>query len=236
MTGTQPNLIDYLPAIYQENVLLQDFLSAFQDILLTQSENPESSSKALETTIDRIDSLFLPGQTPKAFLTWLADWVALTLREDWTETQKRQFLQQIVPLYQKRGTPIGLKEMLEIYVSFTSDSSNLSPENKVEILDFPEPFLVGDEDSSRVGIGTVVGEAFPYYFYVRISLSQLNALIIERIRIIVPAILNQEKPAHTYYSGLIQFPTLQVGVRSTIGIDTLIGTTLEISSIVELEK
>jgi hypothetical protein len=40
---------------------------------------------------------------------------------------------------------------------------------------------------------------------------------------IARSIIDQEKPAHTYYELLVQFPTIQVGVTSTVGKDTLLG-------------
>jgi phage tail-like protein len=43
---------------------------------------------------------------------------------------------------------------------------------------------------------------------------------------IVRAIIDAEKPAHTYYSLVIQTPVLQIGKTSHIGVDTLLGIPL----------
>jgi hypothetical protein len=40
---------------------------------------------------------------------------------------------------------------------------------------------------------------------------------------VVTAILDMEKPAHTYYALEVETPTLQLGVHSTISVDTLLG-------------
>ncbi len=76
----------------------------------------------LEQTLDRIHTYFdpQPGEAqaqraPTEFLDWLSGWVALTLREDWDEEAKRRLISRIVPIYRKRGTKAGLKEILEVY-------------------------------------------------------------------------------------------------------------------------
>ena len=52
-------------------------------------------------------------------MPWLAGWVALGLRADWTEAQKRDFLANIVPLYRRRGTKENLAELLRIYTGLS---------------------------------------------------------------------------------------------------------------------
>jgi hypothetical protein len=40
----------------------------------------------------------------------------------------------------------------------------------------------------------------------------------------IRAILDLEKPAHTYYALRYQFPRIKVGKRSTAGLDTILGS------------
>jgi hypothetical protein len=40
---------------------------------------------------------------------------------------------------------------------------------------------------------------------------------------VVTSILDLEKPAHTFYALTVVTPTLEIGVHSTIGEDTLLG-------------
>jgi hypothetical protein len=46
---------------------------------------------------------------------------------------------------------------------------------------------------------------------------------LRRQRQVTTAIIDLEKPAHTYYELDVETPTLQIGVHSTVGVDTLLG-------------
>jgi hypothetical protein len=54
--------------------------------------------------------------TDAEFLPWLATWVALFLDEEWDEAKRRRLISEAVELYRWRGTVLGLKRYLEIYV------------------------------------------------------------------------------------------------------------------------
>jgi P2-related tail formation protein len=113
------------------------------------------------------------------FLPWLSGWVALTLRADWDDATRRGFLQQIVPLYQLRGTRAGLERMLELYTG-------------------QQPSI--DDAFDQV----------PYYFQVRITLSEADPDLLRRKQDIARAIIDQEKPAHTFYALQVAIPTMRL--------------------------
>ena len=69
----------------------------------------------LEKTIDELAHLFNPWRTRSDFLRWLASWVALRLREDWSEYQQRRLISKMVSIYQQRGLKEGLNTFLDIY-------------------------------------------------------------------------------------------------------------------------
>lgn len=154
--------------------------------------------------------------TPSEFLPWLASWVAFSLRQDWNDLEKRQFISQIVPLYRQRGTKKGLENLLRAYTGL--------PGRNVEILEFAQPMQV---ENTFVGVNTVVGGGAPYYFLVKMSLPAPDPEAKLRQEQIARAIIDQEKPAHTYYDLRTEVPTMQIGVRSTIGVDTLLGKPLD---------
>lgn len=64
----------------------------------------------------------------------------------------------------------------------------------------------------------------PHYFKVTIRLPRAAADVQLRQQAIAYALVDLEKPAHTYYDLDVQFPSMQIGVTSTIGVDTLLGT------------
>lgn len=150
-------------------------------------------------------------RAPADFLEWLSGWVALTFRDDWREEERRRILAEIVPAYRQRGTPDGLRQILSAFTGL--------PAATITILEFTEPLQIGV--SSTVGEGTVMDEGPSHYFQVRVLLAARTDLA--RQRAILRSIIDAEKPAHTYYDLFLDIPTLQVGVRSTVGRDTFLG-------------
>jgi phage tail-like protein len=197
-TDQTSSYLTHLPAIFQQDAFLGRFLLAFERVL-----------SEVEDVLDKIHIHFDPGpgvaqsdRTPEAFLPWLASWVALSLREDWAEEEKRRFLSRIVPLYRQRGTKCGLTDILETYT-----------QEEVTIYEFDQP---------------------AHYFQVEMTLSlsssKQDQIVLGRKEKIARAIIDQEKPAHTFYTLQILIPTMQIinddpinGIR--VGQNTLLGTT-----------
>ena len=148
---------------------------------------------------------FIPGpeapdleRAPAEFLEWLSSWVALTLREDWLEVESRRILAEIVPSYRRRGTPDGLKQILAAFTGV-------------------QPSTITIVEADEHG-----GDWPPHYFQVRVKVPSF--LDLARWRSVLEPIIDLEKPAHTYYDlQLSPSATMQVGVTSTIGKDTLLG-------------
>lgn len=189
--------IDYLPPIFQQenrsqqenDPFLERFLQAFEQIL-TQSQ--AADKPALETKISQsyaflrpLATAVQPHQTPSEFLTWLAGWVALTLREDWDETTQRRFIREVVPLYKVRGTKSGLTKMLQIYLKNQS----------VEVWDHKDEF--GFDPPA-------------HFFQVKIDTHTKDPIELRRIQQVAQAIIEQEKPTHTYYALQIETPKMQL--------------------------
>jgi phage tail-like protein len=51
-----------------------------------------------------------------------------------------------------------------------------------------------------------------------------NAAVVQRQRAIAQALIDLEKPAHTICDLFLEFNTMQIGVTSHVGVDTLLGT------------
>lgn len=214
------SLLDSLPAVLQEDRagrepnFLGRFLLGFEELLLGLGDPDEPG---LEETIAHLYRYFEPGATladgeraPKEFLQWLAGWVALTLREDWDDLRQRDLIAKAVPLYRLRGTRRGVEEFLRIYTRLG-----------VEIDELAEAFQVGVH--STVGVDTVLDGGAPFFFRVRVLLPSPDPEEIKEQRTVAHAIVDLQKPAHTYYALTVKTPTFQIGVYSTVGIDTLVG-------------
>ncbi|HBL30334.1 MAG TPA: hypothetical protein DD490_26160 [Acidobacteria bacterium] len=234
---TLSGYLDDLPAIYRQETtggrpdFFGRFLLGFEHVL-TGVGDP--SRPGLEEILDGIVAddgstvlagthrYFTPGpgesaslRTPAAFLEWLSGWVALTLREDWQEEERRRILAEIVPSYRKRGTPEGLKQVLAAFAGVRPEA--------ITIAEFQQPFQLGV--TSTVGEDTVLGGGPPHYFMVQALIP--GAADLARKRAVLRAIIDMEKPAHTFYDLRIQTPTMQVGITSTVGEDTVLGAPLQ---------
>jgi phage tail-like protein len=200
--------LDYLPAIFQQDSFLGQFLLAFETLLSQAS--PAAPSPALEEMIEDIAHFFRPSETPAEFLPWLAGWVALSLREDWEEETKRNFLREIVPLYRKRGTRAGLERMLGIYLG---EDIPITIYDKVDDFDFEAP---------------------AHFFQVEITVRDREPVLLQRRQQVALAIIEREKPAHTFYALRIRIPTMRLisealqekegGELLILGTNTLLGT------------
>jgi len=212
-TPPPSNLVESLPAIYHEDPLLARFLRAFEALLLAENAEP-GVSKSLEQKIAEIPELFNPRNTeivPAEFLPWLASWTAFTLRADLPEETQREFIAKIIQRYRWRGTLKNLQELLKIFVEGNHKITETTAGE----------FQIGKH--SNLGVDTWLGGGPAHFFEVTISLPRLDSKTIERQKKIAGSLIELEKPAHTTYSLQTEHPTIQIGVFSTVGVDTLIG-------------
>lgn len=203
--------LQYLPAIYSQDPLLGRFLLAFEQVLTGLPGNDGDPARGLEEIVAAIPDLFDPEKTPREFLDWLAGWVALGLRADWREDQQRTFLKNIVSLYRRRGTRQNLIDLLRIYTGLEPEISE--GENTV--------FQIGEH--STIGVDTQLGGSAPHYFRVMVTIPNPNPATLLRQNQIIRALIDLEKPAHTAYDYHPTHTTMQIGVHSQIGVDTLLG-------------
>lgn len=160
--------------------------------------------------LDAISDYSNPERTDPEFLPWLASWMGLALRTDWTESQQREVLRQILPLYRMRGTRQGIEQYLKIYVG---DGVHIPDED-------PAPFKVG---TTRIGgdqASGVIGGVRPYHFVVNVKFASVAERQAKTMA--VTAVLNIEKPAHTTFWMNTSGPTFRIGSRSRVGRDTLL--------------
>ena len=216
------SLLQYLPAIYQDDPFIGQFLSAFEKILLGRPDGvpfPDVHARfppqGLEESIAGLAVYFDPMHTPPEFLPWLASWTAFTLRADLPIDRQRNFIANIIQLYRWRGTKRNLQELLAI---FTTGTPTIIESQGVE-------FQIGVH--STVGADTFLGGGPPHYFRVTIALPRMAESVRSRQLQIARALIDLEKPAHTFYDLIPISPTMRIGVYSTVGVDTLLGTPQE---------
>ncbi|HEX2643889.1 MAG TPA: phage tail protein [Thermoanaerobaculia bacterium] len=231
--------LDDLPALYRTPArggrpdFLGRFLLAFEQVLTGVGDvDKPGLEERLDGITDDAGNLlragshryFEPGpdlpegeRAPAEFLDWLSSWVALTMRGDWTDGERRRILAEIVPSYRRRGTRDGLQRILSAFTGLSIESITIS-----ELL---SPMQLGV--SATVGKDTVVGGSAPHYFLVDALVPASDVADLSRKKSILRAILDLEKPAHTFYDLRIQVPTMQVGVTSRVGVETVLGGVIE---------
>jgi phage tail-like protein len=219
--------LDFLPSIYQqagrdsEKQFIKGYLKVFQKILSGIDDGVDISkngrkveAEGIAETLDRIPDLFYPSNTPNDFLDWLASWMGLVLKEEWSEDKKRDIIARVIPLYRLRGTKMGLEEFVKIYVG-----------SGVKILEDTGGITVG---LYRVGeSGRRIGGVRKYFFTVVATLLDINKPTeIKRRKERIKKVIDNEKPIHTRYELIVKTPMIQVGnrKRATVGENTLIGS------------
>jgi phage tail-like protein len=176
----------YLPAVLQEGPFIEPFLLGFEAILTGYVAAPPGRSvpDGLEKLLDTISAYFDPRVAPPDFLPWLSQWVALTLREDWSVATRRRLIAAVVPLYHLRGTKGGILSALTLCLEGRNATVTITEPTEATTAHYFEILLVvADRQGS---------EEF------------------ETTKRIVESVANQQKPAHTFYELSISYPQMQV--------------------------
>ena len=203
-----------LPQWLRRDPRLGQILLAFER-LLDGADLPEGTPDPgvpdLSALVDRLPACFRPGpgeaddvRAPAAFVPWLARWVAVGLRDEWDDETRRRVVAEAMQLYRLRGTREGLRRMIGVYVGH--------------------------------GESVVIHEftAVPHFFQVEVTLPERDPKVLARTDRSVRAIIDQEKPAHTFYGLRFAFPSLQIVDKPTasrpgvlVGVNTLLGSTFQ---------
>lgn len=248
VTVARQRMFDSLPAIYQEPEWrpasngkqgevcpicderghtgdhknhLREFLEAFENVLFGYDNYGPPLAKVLPQgdldsvvglgqKIERLYELLDSGLTPTRFLPWLASLAALSLREGMREDKQRELIAQIIRLYRKRGT----KDYLETLLSLCLDVSSSITEVEIPPLQIGVPH--------KLGVDTYVGGGPPHFFRVNLHTEGWDANRVEAQRRIAHEVIELAKPAHTTYELTFASPRMQIGVHSTVGLDTVL--------------
>jgi phage tail-like protein len=210
--------LTHLPAVLQQGPFLGRFLLAFEAILSGNTPLPPGYTadptqadgqttrlmpEGLEALLGRVSTFFDPDLTRSDFLPWLAQWVAASLRDDWSEQTRRAFIGSIVPLYKLRGTRAGMEAILRICVG---DVSVLEID-RTTTYPYVLPFTVGQEPTAVPGYDETV-RAFHFQVVLRVAENDPDKLA--RLARQTRETVDREKPAHTTYSLLVEYPAMQI--------------------------
>jgi len=108
----------YLPGVFGMDPAGADFTDRFTAIF-------DHTLRSIESRLDRLSLNFDPLSAPaeagpgkQDFLSWLGEWIGITLARDWPEERRRRYLKEAASLYCQRGTPEGLHRQLLLLLGF----------------------------------------------------------------------------------------------------------------------
>ena len=141
--GTVPGLAspyriaEFLPSVYQEeDPFVLRFTAGLDDVWAP-----------VLATLDNLDAYLDPDLTPEDFLGWLGGWVGAVVDEATPLALRRAAVGQAAALHRSRGTPGGLRALIELLTG-----------GEVQVADSGGARLVPDAGHGTARRGQPVGE------------------------------------------------------------------------------
>ena len=230
----------YLPAAYREDPISGGFVERFLAIF-------DSVRGGIRNRVDDFAGSLDPCGAPaddverKAdFLSWLAGWMGLALDRHWPVGKRRRLLKNIYRLYELRGTPEGLRLHICLY---TGQEPRILEHFKLRRWLFVGHGGLGDQTTVwgdaianrlQLGVRSRISEfqlidsgdplRDPFHAYAHkftVFLPQRREWS-DTERQTLDRIVEMAKPAHTSGEVAAGDPHFRIGIRSFLGIDTVI--------------
>ena len=214
--------LDRLPTAYRRDpesaAFLDHFLALFEHVFTGIEDRYVEFSHELN-----------PDAAPREVIDWLAALVELCFDPSWPIERRRALVGEAMSLYRTRGTIAGIERYVEIYTGH-------APVIVEGWLERPlRPAILG-RPGSVLGCGLPLlgcvpaatllpdtqlwaryAHRFTVFFYVDDRCDEaLTARAVDRI-------VEVNKPAHTVHRSEAVFPEAQVGMRSRVGLDLVLG-------------
>ena len=200
--GPRRSSLADLPAPFREDPesarFLDRFLSYF-DTVFAEISSRQATVRAL----------FDPQAVPAGpFLDWLGSWFDIEFLPEWPEATRREMVARAIEMYRKRGTVAGLRQMVQWHTGLADPAPAI-----IEHFRLTQPIFIGGSPLVPVRPAHAFTIVLP-------AVAAPDDTARGRLdRVIAAAI-----PAHTCYELRLVQPGISIGVQSTIGIDTLLGS------------
>ncbi|MBR9909395.1 MAG: hypothetical protein GYB33_03455 [Gammaproteobacteria bacterium] len=225
------NLLRRLPQVYSRELPVADFLRRYLAI-------SEGNLRDIDVRASLRHVLLDPYATPAVLLPWLGNFLGLTVDSRWPERAKRELLANATWLFRYRGTVMGLKRFLEIYLDSQVTliehfkvrglggallgSEDALTSNSVLGAGFRIGGQLGTEETisiNEVDIDTAIrSHAHKFSVIVPLSLSAEQRAVVEHI-------LQVHRPAHTVFDLCSVDAGMRVGLGLHTGLTTIVGST-----------
>jgi phage tail-like protein len=103
-------LMGMLPAIYHGDDFSTRWLRGFDEVLAP-----------ITSTLDCFSAYLDPALTPEDILRWLGSWLGADDLDDIPIPRRRTLVASVVSLYALRGTPQGIRELMELTLPVSCD-------------------------------------------------------------------------------------------------------------------
>lgn len=228
--------LQYLPAVYQADAVSRDLLDRFLRIFQTIFES-------FEARIDDFADFLDPDGTPSNFVEWLAGWIAMTFDPTMEEAVRRNLLRHAPELYRMRGTPAGIRRFLEL--AFGIDAQILEHFRLRKWTFLGSGAALGTRTQlwgraitprlqldvfSRIGETALISTGDPLHDPFAVHAHKFSVFVpapVLRSSSTVAAVrtlIEREKPAHVQYALVGIEPRFRLGVQSTLGLDSVVGS------------
>ncbi len=240
LEGPRTSSLRFLPALYSENPEGADFLGRFLSIF---DRIRGETTELLDRLAGHWDPAAAPAsaQADRDFLGWLASWIGLALDRHWPEAQRRQLLRHAPRLYALRGTAAGLALHLRLYTGLAprilehfrvrrwlelghgrlGDASRLFGAAAVRRLQLDEHAQIGE--FQLIDSGDPLRDPFHQYAHQFTVFVPVACPASSTQRQTIQRIVEMAKPAHALARIEILEPRFELGTRSIVGLDTVLG-------------
>lgn len=227
--------MQYLPAVYGEDAVSREFSARFLSIF-------DAIRDRISDTVRDAASYFDPEATPAGFLNWLGSWIGLVLERNWPVAKQRMLVRDAHKLYEKRGTPEGLRMHIRL---FAGREPLVLEHFRLRRWMFLNRGRLGDcsalfgasivrrlqlDRFSRIGEFQLVDSGDPLRDPFLVHAHQFSVMVPLRRgadagaeRRALERIIEVSKPAHTKAELHLIEPRMRIGTQAFIGIDTVVG-------------
>lgn len=233
--------LQYLPAVYREDPVSADFTARFLSIFDTLRG---ITSSQITDIAHYFDPKATPANPPNVagndFLSWLAGWLGLSLQNNWPVWKRRELVRQAHRLFELRGTPEGLKLIIELYTGFKPrilemfrlrrwlivDNANLGDQSAVLGKDIMKRLQIGENSTigsfQLIDFGDPSLDFFNSYAYQFIVIVPRWPGASDSDQMALQQIIEMAKPAHTQAQLRWDEPRFRIGLQSFVGVDTVL--------------
>lgn len=238
-----PGYLARLPEIYRrpERPEQLDFLHDWLEL-------HRSTLGDLGAELDLIARRLDIAVAPDSHLAWLASWLAFEPPEGATPAQLRALIGRLPQLYARRGTPAGLRELIQIYTGLEVQivegyrgrriwqlgvSSALGLDSALPpaayagavVPDESAALIIGDTRVGRAGPLEADELGAPLFADTAFTFSVIvpaGAAASPAARTLLRAVIERERPAYAEYHLCFIEPQMRVGFQARLGIDSIV--------------